>query len=171
MQRILRRLVRLLMSAEESIGILFLFLMTVIFFAQIFLRFAFGLPLHWVEEVIIYLGMWAVFVGGSLGARWNNHVELGLWDKIAESKPYLYTLVQCMGRAITSVVCFILAYWQICLIISSVRIKPASPVLGIPNTVPEAGILLGLLGMGIYFLFHSLRLAARLRKGEIPRKN
>ena len=159
-----RQLIRYLGRTEESIGMLAMFGMTTAFFSQIVLRYLFDMPLQWVEEVTIYLAIWCAFIGASLGARWKNHVQIGLLDKIAESKPYLYQITQVIGGVISSMVCAILCYWECCQVLSSIKMGMVSPMLSIPMAVPQTGIAYGLAAMSFYFLFYAVKTGVSLRK-------
>ena len=159
-----RQLIRYLGKTEESIGMLAMFGMTIIFFIQIVLRFLFNIPLQWVEEVTIYLAVWCIFIGASLGARWKNHVQVGLLDRLAEEKPYLYNMTQVVGGVVSSTVCAILCYWECCQVLSSIKMGMVSPMLSIPMVVPQAGIAYGLAAMSFYFLFHAVKTGISLRK-------
>ncbi|HET6468964.1 MAG TPA: TRAP transporter small permease subunit, partial [Geminicoccaceae bacterium] len=44
--------------------------------AQVISRYAYGLPLVWVEEVATYSFIWATFIGASLGLKYDRHVKI-----------------------------------------------------------------------------------------------
>ena len=66
--------------------------------------------------------------------------------------------------AITSVLCFLFGYWECIYIAASFRMHTVSPVLRMPAWIPETGIAYGLVAMGAYFLYHTMKTANELRK-------
>jgi C4-dicarboxylate transporter DctQ subunit len=46
---------------------------TLLLFVNVVLRYVFHAPLGWAEELTIYLIVWVVMIGGSVGGRVHGH--------------------------------------------------------------------------------------------------
>lgn len=56
----------------------FLFLITIFTFVQVVSRFVFRFPIAWSQELIVYLLIWLVFIGCSMGLRNGEVASLTL---------------------------------------------------------------------------------------------
>ena len=61
---------------ERWIGIALLAVIVACIFGQVVSRYAFGLPLVWVEELSTYAFIWCVFIGASLALKQNRHIKI-----------------------------------------------------------------------------------------------
>ena len=61
---------------ERCIGIFLLAVIVCCIFGQVVSRYAFGLPLVWVEELSTYAFIWCVFIGASMALKQNRHIKI-----------------------------------------------------------------------------------------------
>jgi TRAP-type C4-dicarboxylate transport system permease small subunit len=61
---------------ERWIAIVLLAVIVVCIFGQVVSRYAFGLPLVWVEELSTYAFIWCVFIGASMALKQNRHIKI-----------------------------------------------------------------------------------------------
>ena len=61
---------------ERWIGIVLLAVMVACIFGQVVSRYAFGLPLVWVEELSTYAFIWCVFLGASMALKQVRHIRI-----------------------------------------------------------------------------------------------
>jgi len=56
----------------------FLFSMVILSLAQVLMRYCFKSPFTWSEELVRYLFVWSIFLGGSLAMAKNLHLKMGI---------------------------------------------------------------------------------------------
>jgi len=70
------RLLHRIGRGERWIGIVLLAVIVACIFGQVVSRYAFGLPLVWVEELSTYAFIWCVFIGASMALKQNRHIRI-----------------------------------------------------------------------------------------------
>ena len=71
-----RRLLGAVAAVERVLIVLLIANIVLNITAQVISRYAYGLPLVWVEEVATYSFIWATFIGASLGLKYDRHVKI-----------------------------------------------------------------------------------------------
>ena len=66
---------------EEYFLVVLLFIMVVLIFAQIVMRYVFSNSLSWSEELSRYLFLWITWVGSSYGVKKKSHVAITVLEK------------------------------------------------------------------------------------------
>ena len=82
---------------------------SLILFANVILRYFFAKGLVWAEELVRYLIIWMVFVGGSVAARQSNHINVDVLVNLLPDKPRL--LVLRVLRVLAALFCVALCVW------------------------------------------------------------
>ncbi|MBI4013148.1 MAG: TRAP transporter large permease subunit [Candidatus Rokubacteria bacterium] len=105
-----RTLIRALDSMLERVLELaitaLLVVMVVVAFAQVVLRYAFGAPLSWNEEVARWCFVWMTFLGAALGVKRGAHVSI---DNLLVALPPLgQKALSLIGNYLTATVCIAL---------------------------------------------------------------
>lgn len=62
-------------------------LMTVTYFMQIMLRYAFGTGFMWTEELTRYADIWAIMIGGAMLAKRKNWINVSVLEEMLNGKP------------------------------------------------------------------------------------
>lgn len=62
-------------------------LMTVTYFMQILLRYAFGTGFMWTEELTRYADIWAIMIGGAMLAKRKTWINVSVLEEMLNSKP------------------------------------------------------------------------------------
>jgi TRAP-type C4-dicarboxylate transport system permease small subunit len=115
-------------------------------FAQVILRYGFGQPLTWSEEVSRYLFVWVVFLGGGVAARYRGHIVL---DFLVSVLPPRIRRVLAILMGILSLATLVVIFaWQGWLL-TLVSWRQESPATGLPVGVAALAIPVGGLLMAI----------------------
>lgn len=146
----------LLQSFEIYISGAFLGLATAITAIAVFLRYTFGYSYAGVEEVIRYLLIWSIFIGGSLAIRKGDHIYV---DILVIRLPYkVKKYVQIIACMLGFFFCMVLTYEGFLSVLKTAMLNEVSPSsLRIPMVIPKSSIVIGGLLMAINFLMLSYK--------------
>lgn len=120
-------------------------------FFGVFMRYVFGSPFVWLEEVQMWLIVWVVFFGGAAAVRTGNHVAI---EFIVERFPKnLHKFATLMEFIIVSIVLWFLATNSIALIQQYIKTNRVTNILHIPYvfiySVVPIGCFLIILNFGL----------------------
>jgi TRAP-type C4-dicarboxylate transport system permease small subunit len=73
-------------ACSWAIGILF-GVMTVTYFLQVLLRYAFGTGFMWTEELTRYADIWAIMVGAAMIAKRKNWINVSVLEEMLNGRP------------------------------------------------------------------------------------
>jgi len=128
----------------------------VLSFVQVVLRYGFGRPLTWAEEVSRYLFVWVVFVGAGIAARYKAHIALDFL--VSRFTPRVQRRVAMLVGALSFVMLLLVFVWY-GWFLTQVSMRQESPATGIPVGWATLAIPVG----GIVTVINLLRVA-----GEKP---
>lgn len=143
---------RLIDHIEEYVAVVLLCLMCILVFAQVFLRFFFGLGFSWIDEISRLLFIWVVFLGAVVGMHRNIHirVEVGL----LALPPRLRRIAEIAGDFVLFVFCALMCWYGLELALSTLQLSFRLPATDISMFGPY-------LIMPISFGLQAIRLAGR----------
>ncbi len=105
----MKQIIKRLQKFEEYFLITCFALMGIVLTAQIFSRYALGLPIGWAEELARYLQIWITFLGIGFGIRKGSHISLNL---IKEKMPHFLQYIASMIYLSLSIfVCSVVIYY------------------------------------------------------------
>ena len=112
-------------------------------FVQVVLRYGFGRPLTWAEEVSRYLFVWVVFVGAGIAARYKAHIALDFL--VSRFTPRVQRRVAMLVGALSFVMLLLVFVWY-GWFLTQVSMRQESPATGIPVgwatlAIPVGGIV------------------------------
>jgi TRAP-type C4-dicarboxylate transport system permease small subunit len=113
-------------------------------FIQVVLRYGFGRPLTWSEEICRYLFVWVVFVGAGVAARYNGHIALTfLVDRLPAGPRRGLAVIMGMLSLGMLLLVFVWQGW----ILTTVSMRQESPATGLPVgyaalAIPVGGLLM-----------------------------
>jgi C4-dicarboxylate transporter DctQ subunit len=110
-------------------------------FANVVGRYVFRQPLFWAEEVLVFLVVWAVFIGMGTIAYRGDHLSMDLFSsrlrgpaRIVVNVLVAATLVACCAFAVTQ-------SWQVVSLFAAAG--QVSVAAGIPKALPHAALIAG----------------------------
>lgn len=143
---------RKLTLIEKLIALLF-GIIIITMFSQVIFRYIFNQSLYWSEEIVRYIFVWLVFLGGALVTRDNQHIGIDflltrLPARFSKSLEYLNVAVILVVNIFFTIAGFILVF----------KLKgSSSPALGLPvnwflfAALPLASVI------SVYYAFLNFR--------------
>jgi TRAP-type C4-dicarboxylate transport system permease small subunit len=104
-------------------------------------RYAFGNAIFWVEEVLVFLTIWGVFIGMAAVAYDGAHLNMDLFQGLLRGKA---RAALNLVVALTIVACCAFAAWQsytiVALFIAGGQVTLAAQI---PKSIPQAALAVG----------------------------
>ena len=110
-------------------------------FANVVSRYLFGAALFWVEEVLVFLTIWGVFIGMAAIAYEGRHLNMDLFSSLLRGR--LRTFVNGSIAALLIACCAFMvvqSYQVVTLFIGAGQVSVAA---GVPKAIPHAALLAG----------------------------
>lgn len=110
-------------------------------FANVVSRYLFGHAIFWVEEVLVFLTIWGVFIGMAAIAYEGRHLNMDLFSSVIQGR--LQMVVNGTLAALLVTCCaFVVAqsYQVVTLFIQASQVSVAA---GVPKAIPHAALLVG----------------------------
>lgn len=150
---------------EEVLLVAGIALMVVILFIQIILRFVFGSPLSWVEELARVIFIWVSWLGISLGQRHGEHIKVTMvTDRI---KGKMQTIVLLLADIISLAILAVFAYQGIILLEKILIMGTVTPALNIPRWVIYASVPFSCFVMSLRLIADMIQNVKGFRKEQI----
>lgn len=150
-----------LARAEEFFIAALLLIASALLFSNVVARYVFDTAVLGAEELVRYMIVWLVFVGGSVAARKGIHIGIDAFLKLAGKRVRrvisIVVLVICIGF------CAALAYYGAHLVADTYQYGQRSSALRLPFWIAQAAIPVGAALMALRFL---QRLVSLLRARE-----
>jgi TRAP-type C4-dicarboxylate transport system permease small subunit len=129
-------------------------------FGQVVLRYVFGRPLTWSEEVSRYLFVWVVFVGAGVAARHRGHIAL---DFLVSRFPPRPRRAVAMVMGVLSLAMLLLVFVWYGWTLTLVSMRQESPATGVPVGYATLAIPVG----GLLTALNTIRAVRAHRSGEV----
>lgn len=148
---------RFLNRLEERLAVVLLAVMTVLVFAQVVLRFGFGLGYGWIDELSRLAFIWVVFLGAIVGVQRHLHLRVTLFVKLLPAR--LQALAALIGDLVFLAFCAAMTWHGVELVLST---------LDFPFTLPSTGLSMfwPYLIIPVSFGLQAVRLIARYVTGD-----
>ncbi len=130
----------------EAIVVAAFLIFVAVTFGQVVLRYGFGRPLTWSEEVSRYLFVWVVFVGAGVAARYQGHIALDFL--VSRFLPGLRRGVAVVMGVLSLAMLLLVFVWY-GWALTQVSMRQESPATGVPVgyatlAIPVGGLLTAL---------------------------
>ncbi|MHB1134697.1 MAG: TRAP transporter small permease [Chloroflexota bacterium] len=104
----MQRLWQAVLQLDENLGALALAIMTIVVAASFVLRYAFGQPLFWSNELAGILFIWTIFLGAGPGLRTGGHLGVDILVNLLPPRPrfYLSLAVDVLMMAVLVALCY-----------------------------------------------------------------
>lgn len=127
--------------------------MTVIVFAQVFMRYVMGESLHWVEPAAILLMSWFIFLGAAVGVQEGFHMGFEV---------LLYFLPVRIGHWLKFVSDLSVFVFAVCMVVYGMQLVEKTwsstiPIIGLPGGFSYLPLVAGGVLMALFMLEHMLR--------------
>jgi TRAP-type transport system small permease protein len=142
--------------------------LSILIFAQVWLRYVFQLPLLWVEEVAVTPAFWMYMTGAAYAAYDRSHIRVGVVDVAIRNARRRLT-VQFIASAITLGLAVLFLIWGFNFFMEDLRFGPQTATLRYPLIYARSSFFLsaGILG-GLYFMVETIDLARQLFWHKAP---
>jgi TRAP-type C4-dicarboxylate transport system permease small subunit len=123
---------------------------TLLVFIQVIMRYFFDVPLYGIEEIAIYLAVWAYFIGASYGAHQKEHISASLVDVfLPDGRAQIF--IGILADLVTVVVSAWMITWSWYYLAWTFKRGTASVDLGLHMGWVHSAIFVGLILMTLYF--------------------
>ncbi len=134
---------------EAFIGLMLLAI-TVVIFANVVLRYAFGASLSWAEEFARYGVIWLTLVGGSVCIYRGLHIAVDVWGEMLSQR---VNRVWTLGvHLISAITCGAFTWYAMQLVFKAVHTKQKTIALGLPMWLMYGAMAVGGVLMCVQFL-------------------
>src|SRR6185436_5929387 len=115
--------------------------------ANILGRYLFQSPIVWVEEILVFLMVWSVFIGAVLVTWEGRHLKM---DLLSAMMPAPYSKILNFSVTVLCLaVCGLMAVESWGVTRTMAQMNDRSPAAGIPMFIPHLALFLGFAGMFI----------------------
>lgn len=140
---------RLLKTFEDWMMIGLFSIMCVVMFIQVIMRYIWGAPFTWGEEIARYSQIWLVYIGACACTRVGRHIRVDILDILyPKSNPYTEIISDILSIAFIIAILFLSFPY----IKSFIVLKQTSPAVGIPMAIICAIIPFGFILMFFRFV-------------------
>jgi C4-dicarboxylate transporter, DctQ subunit len=151
---------------EQILLVIFLSLMILIAFLQIFLRNLFASGLSWGDPLVRNLVLWIGFIGATLATREGKHINI---DLISRWIPSLgKTFLECFTHLFSTFICILLTFGALKFIQNEAQMGNVT-FSGIPSWIPEIILPITFALMTVRFGLRSLKNLSMIIKIDITR--
>lgn len=121
---------KLLDPLESVAMVLFMTIATLLTTTQVVLRYVFGAPLFWAEEVVIYSIICMSFVGASMGVRYGVHISVDILHAVLP--PSIGRWIRLGAASVGIIFALVLGYLGFLVFQNTLDLGQRSPAMGIP---------------------------------------
>jgi TRAP-type C4-dicarboxylate transport system permease small subunit len=142
--KILRRAVKVLEKAEDSIVILSVALALILCCIQVIARYVFNYPLSWPEELGRYLIILIVYVGASIALRKKSHIAVDIIPTFFPSSRNILAYLATISGIVFSLLIIIygMKFVRSLMISGQIAITLKIPIFIVYSVLPLGGVLL-----------------------------
>ena len=111
---------------------------SLLLFVNVIMRYVFHNAIYWAEELVRYMMVWLIFLGGSQVAKHEGHITV---DVVQMAVPPRVRTVMVHGVRIVAVLfCLVLAYYSYLQMMRVYASKQISPAMELPMWIPYLSV-------------------------------
>ena len=150
---------------ETYLSTVTLIIFSALVVAQVIMRYIFGSPMTWSEEIARYALVWFVYTSASYAVRYQRHVKFSVLVKlIGKRVPFAERVIQIFVFLIWLAFLITVLWLSIQMIISQYHTGQVSAGARIPMYIVYLGLPLGLALMSFRVVQHLVRAAIDIVK-------
>lgn len=165
MKRVISIIDIVLVKLQEYIVIVAGIAICLLITAAAITRYVFKVDFYGSEEYIMYVAFWLYFIGSSLAARDDSHINADMIGSFAKSER-VKKVFAVVRQVISLVISLITTGWAFLYIMRSVRLGPTTAVLKAPMVLMQVPILISFALMDIYIVYYLWKAVKALRDQE-----
>jgi len=134
------------------------FLLIILIFGCVILRYVFSISYLWTEEVLFIIALWVFFIGGVLATEEESHIKgdmLGSLFKKPKKRKIFTTTVALYSAALSCV----FLVWAIQYCMWQTDVGTLTTYLRLPKITSIYAIGVGAIFMAFLFIYHFIRYA------------
>lgn len=140
---------------------------TLLLFAQVWLRYIFNLPLLWVEEVALVPAFWLYMMGAAYGSYERSHIKMDIVQVFIKN-----LRMRLIMRFVAALIAFALAglftHWGYDLFVWDLETCPRTNTLLMPFLYAHSSMFICGILMCIYFLIEAIDFARQAFQKKAP---
>ena len=114
---------------------------SLLLFVNVIMRYVFHNAIYWAEELVRYLMVWLIFLGGSQVAKREGHITVDVVQTAVP--PKARTVMVFSVHIVTIVFCLVLTYYSYHQMMRVFSSKQISPAMELPMWIPYLSIPVG----------------------------
>ena len=123
---------------------------SLLLFVNVIMRYVFHNAIYWAEELVRYMMVWLIFLGGSQVAKHEGHITV---DVVQMAVPPRVRTVMVHGVRIVAVLfCLVLAYYSYLQMMRVYASKQISPAMELPMWIPYLSVPVASTLMAVRYL-------------------
>jgi C4-dicarboxylate transporter, DctQ subunit len=126
------------------------FFTSLLLLINVIMRYIFNSAIYWAEELVRYLMVWVIFVGGSQVAKHEGHIAVDILYRAVSVRAKLF--LDYLVNVIAIIFCLILAYYSFLQVMHVYSSHQISPALELPMWLVYLSIPLGSILMVIRYI-------------------
>lgn len=142
------KLTNYITSAVKVTCFVLMFIIIIICFSQVIVRYIFNKSFAWTEELAIWSLVWVVFLGSVLGVIKESHARIDYFLNLFPRK--IKCIVEMFNNLVCAAMVVILVYHTLPLIM--MNLYNLSPAMQLPSAIIYGSFFVGGLLMTIFFL-------------------
>ncbi len=132
-------------------------------FIQVITRYVLEIPVMGMDELMMYPILWLYMLGAVNASRENTHIRANVLDVFIKS-PRKLAILAVISDVLSVIVLFWLIYWAWDFTQYILKVGKESPTLYLPTFYADISLIICLLLMTLFTVWHIIRLLKNLKQ-------
>lgn len=165
MEKLLKSIDNLTCKLQEYICIITGVIVCFLIVVAAFMRYVLAKDFYGSEELILLTAFWLYFMGSSLAARDDTHINADMTSLFVKNEK-MKQKIALVKYVLSFLISVLTTKWSFGYILWSMSLNPKTNVLKIPLTLSQIPILISFILMDIYLLGHIVKTLRRMKEGS-----